>query len=82
MALFLAAIAYFILVKRLICHQGEESLVGTAIGRDHKELISSALYVVGILVTFVLPLAAVAIYLAVAGLWLFPDRRSERKMTH
>ncbi len=78
--LLLAAIAYFILVKRLICHHGEESLVGSAIGRDRKGLLSILLYVVGILVSFVMPLVAVAIYLAVAGLWLLPDRRIERRM--
>ena len=78
--LFLAAIAYTILVYAIIAHQGPHSKLRSAIGNDVKGKISAALYVVAIPVAFVNRWIAFAIYLTVSLIWLVPDRRIEEKV--
>jgi hypothetical protein len=56
---------------------GTDSALALAVGRDLKGKVSSALYVAGILLTFVDARIACAIYLFVALLWFIPDRRVE-----
>jgi uncharacterized membrane protein len=76
--LFMAAMAYRILQQRIIAAQGRGSLLRKAIGRDWKGKLSPALYVAGIGIAFWLRWVALALYVAVALLWLIPDRRIER----
>jgi uncharacterized membrane protein len=79
MALLLAAIAYYILTRALLGREGPNSLLARALGADVKGKVSVALYVIAILLAlFASPLAAGAIYVAVAVMWLIPDRRIER----
>jgi len=78
--LFLAGTAYYILQHVIISSQGAGSLLATAIGRDLKGKISPVVYAVAIPLAFASPLAANALYVAVAGLWLVPDRRIERAL--
>ena len=49
-----------------------------AIGRDWKGKFSAVAYVVGIGVAFLAPWVAIAIYIAVAIVWLVPDPRISR----
>ena len=76
--LFLAGIAYWILQHAIIVSQGPDSLLATAIGRDLKGKMSPAIYAIAIPVAFVRPWIADALYVAVALMWLVPDRRIER----
>jgi len=76
--LLLAGAAYYVLERLIIVSQGEHSLLATAVGRDLKGRISLVAYAVAIPVAFASPLAANALYVAVAVLWLVPDRRIER----
>jgi uncharacterized membrane protein len=76
--LLLAAIAYYILVRAIIAGQGEGSLLAQAIGSDFKGKISIVLYAVAIPTAFMLPWIAYGIYVAVALMWLVPDKRIER----
>lgn len=78
--LFMAAVAYTILVRTLIALHGNESLLATAIGRDIKGNLSLALYLAGIAVSFVNNYAGFAIYSIVAVIWFIPDWRIERQM--
>lgn len=78
--LLMASIAYWILEQRIIVSQGEHSLLKTAIRHDWKGKASPVLYIVGIVLSFVSQWLAVAIYVAVALLWLVPDRRIERML--
>lgn len=78
--LFLAAIAYTILVKILLAAPGNE-LLASALGSDFKGKISMVIYVTGIALAFVRPWLACAIYVLVAAIWLIPDRRIERKIS-
>ena len=73
-----ASISYVLLERALIAADGEDSGVRKAVGRGAKEWISSSLYVLAVLIAFVSPPFAVAIYVAVAFVWLIPDQRFVR----
>jgi uncharacterized membrane protein len=77
-ALFMPAIAYFLLQKAIIRSQGRGSILAKAVGRDLKGKISPALYLAAIGLAFVSPWISNAIYALVACMWLIPDRRIER----
>ena len=80
LVLLMAAIAYYILQSAIIAQQGPGSLLATAIGSDWKGKLSPVLYLLAILVAFVSPWIATAVYALVALLWLIPDRRIERTL--
>ena len=73
-----ASTAYLILERTLVAAEGEESGVRKAVGRGVKEWVSFAGYVAALPLAFVSPFASIAIYVAVAVLWLVPDRRFVR----
>jgi len=75
--LLMAGVAYFILTQALIARHGRESTLAKAVGRDRKGKISVVGYAVGIPLAFVYPWLACALYVAVAILWIIPDRRIE-----
>ena len=76
--LLMAAIAYYILQRRIIASQGPNSLLAAAIGSDWKGKLSPLLYLAAIPLAFVSSWIASGIYILVAFLWLIPDRRIER----
>ncbi len=76
--LLLAACAYFLLVRSLLALHGQESTLATALGRDFKGKLSIVIYAVAVLLAFVIPLLACALYVLVAVIWFIPDRRIER----
>ena len=73
-----ASVSYQQLERALIAAEGEESGVKRAVGRGIKEWASFALYLAAVTMAFVSPLLSVAIYVAVAAMWLIPDRRFVR----
>jgi uncharacterized membrane protein len=76
-----SAIAYFILQGRLIAVNGPDSALAHAVaGVDWKGQISPVLYCVGIASSFWQPWLSGAAYVAVALMWLVPDRRIERTL--
>jgi uncharacterized membrane protein len=79
--LLMAAISYTITQRALIASDGGASRLGAAVGHDRKGKISMLLYLAGMGTAFFLPLAAVALYVIVAAIWLVPDRRIERTLT-
>lgn len=79
--LFLAGLAYFLLSRILIRLHGSSSTLATAIGSDRKSKISVATYAAAVPLAFVHPWIADACYVAVAIVWLIPDRRIERTVT-
>jgi uncharacterized membrane protein len=77
--LLMAAIAYTILVVTIIREEGADSLLAKAVGKDFKGKLSIVAYVAAIALCFFFhQWAAQAIYIAVALVWLVPDRRIER----
>jgi len=79
--LLMAAIAYWLLQQCIIAVQGSDSLLHRAIGSDWKGKLSPVLYLAAIPLAFVSHWIAQAIYVAVALIWLVPDRRIERALT-
>ena len=76
-----SAVAYFILQNTLITvNGGPDSPLARAVGRDWKGKLSPVFYGVGIASSFVLPWFSGAVYVAVALMWLVPDRRLERTL--
>lgn len=78
--LLAAAIAYYILQSAIIRQEGPDSKLATAVGSDFKGKISPVLYLTAIVLAFVSPMLADAIYVAVAIMWLVPDRRIESRL--
>ncbi len=83
-----AAIAYFIMQTAIVQAQGPNSPLKRAIGKDVKGKLSPALYLIGIGFAFgggadrpnALTYLSVACFVAVAVMWLVPDRRIERAL--
>lgn len=77
-----AAIAYFILVRTLVEHHGQHSLLAKAIGNDFKGKISLVIYTMAVVIAFFGPFVSCALYALVALIWLVPDRRIEKVIPH
>jgi len=77
--LLCSGIAYTILQAAVIGAQGPHSNLAAAVGRDLKGKLSIAAYVVAIPMAFVHQWISDALYVAVALLWLVPDRRIEAR---
>ncbi|MFD2764257.1 TMEM175 family protein [Micromonospora eburnea] len=80
-----AAIAYFVLQTVIIRQQGPASLLRRAVGADIKGKISPVFYVAGILSALLIDrrghvgvALALACFVAVAIMWVVPDRRIDR----
>jgi uncharacterized membrane protein len=78
--LLMAGFAYWILARAIIATEGRDSLLAKAIGKDRKGTLSVVLYAAAIPLAFLNQWIAEAIYIAVALIWLIPDRRIERAM--
>src|SRR6266513_380739 len=79
--LLCSAIAYTILQTAVIGAQGPHSNLATAVGSDLKGKLSIAAYVLAIPLAFVNQWISDALYVAVALVWLVPDRRIEAHLT-
>jgi uncharacterized membrane protein len=75
--LLMAAIAYYVLEQTIIRAQGPDSILKKAVGRDLKGKLSPVLYILAIASTPLSTSISEAIYVAVALIWLIPDRRIE-----
>jgi uncharacterized membrane protein len=74
----MAGLAYFVLARQLAAHHGRESKLARAFGRDTKGLASLVIYAGAIVLSFISTPIAIALYVAVALMWIVPDRRIER----
>jgi uncharacterized membrane protein len=73
--LLLAAISYTVLQRAIIRHHGRESELATAVGRDFKGKLSIAGYATAIALAFVASWISDLLYVAIALVWVIPDRR-------
>ena len=78
--LLLAGVAYYILQLTIVAHHGKDGELAHALGSDWKGKLSPVLYVAAMALTFVNVWIAVAVTVAVALMWLIPDRRIEREL--
>ena len=80
--LVMAAIAYFLLVRALVAHEGRSSVLAQAVGRDRKGIGSLVLYAASVPIALIAPPLAIAIFVLVAAIWFVPDLRIERRIAH
>ncbi len=76
--LLMAAVAYWILQRAIIAAEGRDALLARAIGKDFKGNASLLIYAAAIPFAFVSERVSQLCYVAVALMWLVPDRRIER----
>jgi uncharacterized membrane protein len=79
--LLAASIAYYILTRALVALHGDNSTLAIAVGKDYKGQISTAIYLVAVLIAAWKSWIAFALYVLVAIIWLVPDRRIERNLS-
>jgi uncharacterized membrane protein len=73
--MLMAGLAYYLLAHALVAQHGPGSPLALALGRDRKGKLSLVIYALAIAVSWAAPLAACALYVLVAAIWLIPDRR-------
>jgi uncharacterized membrane protein len=78
--LFMCAVAYSLLVRRLVAHHDKNRILAEAIGDDRKGKLSIVLYLAGIALAWFAAWLGFLVYVGVAIMWLIPDRRIERKV--
>jgi uncharacterized membrane protein len=76
--LFMSAIAWTILSRRLIKQDGKASLLAAAFGKDLKGTLSLIIYAAAISLSFINPWISLCMYVVVAIMWIVPDRRIEK----
>ena len=74
-----AALAFYLLQSTIVTHEGRDSAIAKALGRDRKGKVSPVLYASAIPLAFVNRWIAVGLYVLVAVIWFVPDRRLERR---
>jgi uncharacterized membrane protein len=78
LVLLLAGSAYYLLELAIIRAQGPDSILKKAVGRDRKGKLSLLLCAAAIVASVRWAWLSEVIYVAVALIWLIPDRRVER----
>lgn len=78
--LFMAGLAYYMLSRALIAQHGRASTLAKAIGKDTKGVISMTLYAIAIPLAFFTAEISLLLYVAVACMWIIPDKRIERNL--
>jgi len=78
--LIMCSISYNIVEYFVIQIEGEDSALKKAVKSKSKEYISTALYFLGIGLSFINPYISLLLYGTVAIMWLIPDRRIEKEL--
>ena len=78
--LMMAGIAYYILEKALTNNNISNDRLAKAIGNDNKGKLSVIIYAVAIPLSFIHPYIGCILYIAVAMIWLMPDKRIEKEI--
>lgn len=76
----MAAVGYTWTQAALIRRNGKDSALARGVGRDWKGKLSLVGYLAAMLLAFVAPWIALTLYVAIAAMWLIPDRRVERSL--
>jgi uncharacterized membrane protein len=75
--MLLCSLSFAWLLQALLQANDEDAPIRRAAKRGHKGQITILAYVLAIATAFLWPYVAVAIYIAVAAMWLVPDKRFE-----
>lgn len=76
--LFLSSIFYYFLVRTLINNGNKTTEEIYTTHGNKKEIASTILYFIGMIVSLISPLISLIIYFGVAFIWIIPDTRIER----
>ncbi len=79
--LLMAGFAYTLLQRAIVARNGRESAVARAIGGDLKGNLSLIGYAAAIALSYFNVWFSTGLYVAVALMWLVPDRRIERALS-
>jgi uncharacterized membrane protein len=77
---FMSGIGWMLLKGAIIAEQGPDSRLKAAIGDDWKGRISGLAYLISVPLAFVHPYITISIQVAVALMWIIPDRRIESQI--
>ena len=80
--LLMSGFAYELQVNRLFAIHDKDSALVMTLKRDYKGAASVAIYLAAISLSFWSPYLACSLYILVAILWLIPNRRLEKEMSH
>ncbi len=72
------AFAYTLLTLALLALHDTQSQLAQAIGRDRKGKLSIVLYLAALAFSFFVPWVSIGLFVAVAVIWVVPDRRVVR----
>ena len=75
--MLLCTLSFALLLAALLKANDRDAPIVRAVGRGRKGQITILAYLLAIALTLFWPLVAVAIYIAVALMWLIPDKRFE-----
>jgi uncharacterized membrane protein len=75
--MLLCSVSIALLLFALLGANDADAPIRKAVRRGHKGQLTVLAYLLAIAVAFLWPYAAVAIYIAVAAMWLVPDKRFE-----
>ena len=78
--LAMCGVAYHFLARSLIHLHGKKSTLAEAVGDDRKGIVSIAIYLAGVVLSFIQPWIGFGLYALVAAIWFLPDRRIEKKL--
>ena len=78
--LLAAALAYALLVRRILKHDGKDSLLAKAIGKDIKSKISLLAYILACLFALYIPFVSYLLFILVSIMWVVPDKRLEKSL--
>lgn len=80
--LLMCAISYTLLQNKLIHLHGKDSLLHQAVRDDKKGKISLTFYILAIPLAFISTWISGFLFIAVALIWIIPDKRIERKINN
>jgi len=75
--LLMAGLSYTILQNVIIRNEGKDSILKAAVGTDWKGALSLVFYITAIIFSYYKNWISATLYVAVALIWLIPDRRIE-----
>ena len=79
--LLMAGVAYTLLQTALVAVNSHNAVLAHAVGRDLKGKLSVVAYLLAVPLAFVSQWIADALYVAVAIMWVVPDKRIERVLS-
>jgi uncharacterized membrane protein len=78
--LIMCSVAYYILARVLIKHEGGDSLLSKAVGKDWKSKVSTVIYLIAVALAWINACISFLLYTVTAFVWFIPDKCIETKV--